>query len=43
MLNEFDAGFALILSRDGKCLVRMTLTKDVKKWGVELWSLDNET
>jgi hypothetical protein len=42
VLGEFDPGFALMLSRDGKCLVRVTTTKDVKKWAVELWNLDNE-
>ena len=41
-LQKFDPGAGLILSRDGKYLVRLLVTKDPKKLGVEVWSLDND-
>jgi WD40 repeat protein len=41
-LSELDPGAGLILSRDGKYLVRVTRKKDDKKMGVELWSLESE-
>jgi hypothetical protein len=43
VLGEFDAGQGILVSRDGKYLVRLTGKKDDKKWSVEVWSLDNET
>jgi hypothetical protein len=42
VLDEFDPGAGLILSRDGKYLVRLNTVKDDKKRGIELWSLDNQ-
>jgi hypothetical protein len=42
VLSEFDAGAGLILSRDGKTLVRLIRKKNDKKMIVELWSLESE-
>jgi hypothetical protein len=41
-LSEFDPGAGLILSRDGKTLVRLNRKKNDKKMSVELWSLESE-
>jgi hypothetical protein len=40
VLQKFDESKGLLVSRDGKYLVRMTPTKDEKKLNVEVWSLD---
>jgi hypothetical protein len=41
-LQRFDEGRGLLVSRDGKYLVRLTGKKDDKKMGVEVWSLDSD-
>jgi hypothetical protein len=41
-LHRFDPGVALLVPRDGKCLVRLTRPKgEEPKMGVEIWSLEN--
>jgi hypothetical protein len=42
VMQTFDPGAGLILSRDGKYLVRLTRKKDDKPMGVELWGLDED-
>jgi hypothetical protein len=39
-LQTFDEGAGLLVSRDGKYLVRLTRTKDEKKFAVEVWGVD---
>jgi hypothetical protein len=41
-LSEFDPGAGLILSSDGKTLVRLKSKANDKKMALELWSMDNE-
>jgi WD40 repeat protein len=41
-LSEFDPGTGLILSSDGKYLVRLKGKANDRKMGLELWSMDNE-
>jgi len=41
-LQQFDAGARLLVSRDGRYLVRLTRAKEEKKkMGVQVWSLEN--
>jgi hypothetical protein len=43
VLHKFDPEAGLVLSRDGKCLVRLTRArKDDKKMAVEVWGLDGD-
>jgi hypothetical protein len=42
VLSKFDAGAGLVVSRDGKYLVRLTHMQGDKQMSVEVWSLDNE-
>jgi hypothetical protein len=42
-LQKFDPGYGLLVSPDGKCLVRLTQKKnEPTKLGIEVWGLDGE-
>lgn len=40
VLHQFDVAASVLVSRDGKYLVRLTRTRDDKQLGVELWSIE---
>jgi hypothetical protein len=42
VLERFDEGFGVSVSRDARYLVRRTRTKDEKKMRVEVWGLEEE-
>jgi hypothetical protein len=43
VLHKFDGGGGVLVSRDGKYLVRMIVSKkDEKQIGVELWGLEDD-
>jgi hypothetical protein len=41
VLHAFDAGVGLLVSPDGRYLVRLTRVQE-KRMGVEVWGLEND-
>jgi hypothetical protein len=41
-LHELDSGAGMLMSRDGKYLVRLTQKPTDKKMAVEVWGLDGQ-
>jgi hypothetical protein len=44
VLHKFNEGVRVFVSRDGKCLIRVTRRQgEEKRMGIEMWGLDNGT